>query len=142
MTTHELEHLDARAKSIYLIGDLNRHGCVTYLTRLEYEQYHPDTEAADAFTVFHALYNNGSYYIIELPAAHYACAETLAQEVNLKFVCGKPHRPGTEPFRLNCVDTSCFTLEYITQLPDDETKLQDEYKTAQLYTRRNRDRPI
>ena len=142
MATHELDHLDARAKSVYLIGHLNRHGCVTFLTRLEYEQYHPQTDATDDFTVFHARYNNGSYYIIEIPAVHYSRAESLAREVNLKFVCGKPHRPGTEPFRLNCADTACFTLEYITPLLDDMKKLNAEYETVQIYIERNRDRFI
>jgi hypothetical protein len=133
---HELDHLDARAKAIYLIGQLNRHGCLTFLTRLEYELYHPDTDATDAFTVFHTQYNNCAYYIIEIPASDYVRVNLLAQEVNLKFVGGKPHRLGTEPFRLNCADTSCFTLEYITHVPDDPAKLNDEYDKVQTYLRR------
>ena len=121
-----LDTLTGHAKSVYLVGDLHRSGAVTFLTRLEYEQYPPDTDANDSFTVFHTRYNTGLFYIIEIPATGYRAAEALARELNLKFVPGKPHRPGTDQFNLKCGDFTCFTLEYIDHVDQDPEALMAE----------------
>ena len=130
-----MDVLEGRCNSIYIVCNVCRLNALTFLTRLEYDYYHPETDATDDFYVFQTAYQNGTYYIIELPARDYSIAETLARELNFKFIAGKPHTPGGERFNLK--SDACFTLEYISPRDGDEKDYaaarSAELTSARLY---------
>lgn len=106
-----MDNLHAKQGYIYIIGCTARLGSLRFATRLEYDQYPPDTPLNDSYNLFHTFYNSVPFYIIEIPNLDYQNVQKLAQECNLKLVPGKPCTPGTDSFGLACNAESCFTLE-------------------------------
>jgi hypothetical protein len=124
----EIDFIPGHLKSIYLVCNIHRLGGATFLTRLEYEHYAPDSERNDDFTVYHLFYNNIPYYIIEIPAKDFKLVPALAEECGLRPVPGKPQSIGDDAFNLKCPDFSCFTLE--SSQPAELDVLSAAYKAA------------
>jgi hypothetical protein len=113
----EVENLQGKKGSVYLISNLSRQNTLTFVTRLEWEQYPPGTERNDDFNVFVMFFQGLLHNIIEIPAKNYLSAAELAAQLSLKLVPGRPvaigHGPRPdEQFRLNVSDDRCFTLEW------------------------------
>ena len=107
----EMDCLESRNKSLYLVSSMARKGAIDFLTRLEYDFYPPDTDKNDDFNVFHTTYNQILHYIIEIPSRDFETARQLALTYNFKCVPGLPHQPGGDDFSIH--GHACFTLEFI-----------------------------
>jgi hypothetical protein len=117
MEVRDAEDMQGKKGSIYIIGNLSRSNTLTFVTRLEWEQYRPGTDRNDDINVFVMFFQGLLHNIIEIPARDYPMAKELAGQLSLRLVPGRPvamgHGPSPdEKFRLNVSDDRCFTLEW------------------------------
>jgi hypothetical protein len=107
-----MQVIEAKQGCMYFICHLFRPGGLTFATELEHRFYPPDEAINEVFQIFNVTYGAGPHYAIEIPASKqaYQQAETLAEEMNLKLVPGKPFN-GQDEFPIRCAADKCFVLE-------------------------------
>jgi hypothetical protein len=109
-----MEVIEAKNGCMYIICHIYRPGGITFANELEHQFYPPDEPVNEVFQIFNVTYNGGPHFAIEIPAGKqaYEQAASLATQINLKLVPGKPYN-GVDEFPIKCSADKCFVLETV-----------------------------
>ena len=126
LLTHEVFKL--KSDYVYIIGGAYRPHVLTFITRVEYEYFHPVTGNNELFEIFKADNNGTTYLVIGVPLEYLERCICVAKKCELKLVQGRPvernFADAVVHFPFEHSADLVYTLENVKKIDLSETELK------------------